>query len=182
MAQIKVKILNKADSHDITEILLKVALNITTPSPILTSFAKTKLSLSYINISKSVISKEQAHVVGRGNVIIVTSLTSTTHWTHCYHSCHTKLSVISAVLKTSGLELVLIVKGFGLYWKHLDLNWCSLWKVLDFTESIWTWNGVHCGRFWIVLKPSGLWIGVQLHCERCWAVLNVVYQYIFLLI
>jgi hypothetical protein len=112
MAQIRVKILNKADSHDITEILLKVALNITTPSPILTSFAKTKLSLSYINISKSVISKEQAHVVGRGNVIIVTSLTSTTH---CYHSCHTKLSVISAVLKTSGLELVFIVKGFGLY-------------------------------------------------------------------
>jgi hypothetical protein len=83
-------------------------------------------------------------------------LTSTTHWTHCYHSCHTKLSVISAVLKTSGLELVFIVKGFGLYWKHLDLNWCSLWKVLGFTESIWTWIGVHCERFWTLLKASGL--------------------------
>jgi hypothetical protein len=83
-------------------------------------------------------------------------LTSTTHWTHCYHSCHTKLSVISAVLKTSGLELVFIVKGFGLYWKHLDLNWCSLWKVLGFTESIWTWIGVHCERFWALLKASGL--------------------------
>jgi hypothetical protein len=32
MAQIRVKILNKADSHDITEILLKVALNTITPS------------------------------------------------------------------------------------------------------------------------------------------------------